>query len=203
MGILLETAPPNRRFLIRLAVWRFSVSLVFLWITAVHFSRSAFDAPVRWLLLAGLWLSLFLGWLAAGLHPLCFLQRRVEFYENGIAAEPYEIPLEFLDRVQWRREAFRLLGIFPLPLAADRMVCILKPEGRRKFGKRVSVSGFYFAGLRDAFDRAYEFSIPWEFVALRKKRGKRRAAKKPQQQTPIGPAVPPVASPPPKPQEKN
>lgn len=192
MGILLETALPDRRFLIRLSARRFAACLICGAITAFCFSRPALAAPLRWLLLDGLCLGITLGWFIAGISPLCFLSRRVEFYENGVSAEPYEIYFTQLDYVHWRQEPFRLLGLVPLSLPPrDRMVCVMKPTGKRRKGRRFSVSGFYFSGLRETFDRAYAFSIPWEFTPYRPKR-KKKAAPAPGPRT-LGPSVPPIS----------
>lgn len=194
MGILLETALPDRRFLIRLSACRFAACLICGAITAFCFSRPALNAPLRWLLLDGLCLGVTLGWFVAGMYPLCYLSRRVEFYENGVSAEPYEIYFTQLDHVHWRQEPFRLLGLIPLPLTPrDRMICVMTPKGNRRKGRRLSVSGFYFSGLRQAFDRAYAFSVPWEFTPYRRKR-KQKTAPSPGPLM-LGPSVPPTAPP--------
>lgn len=197
MGILLETALPDRRFIIRLAAWRFTLAFLCVAATAVIFTRPAFDAPLLWLCLAMLFLVLGAAAFLTGLQPLCFLARRVEFYENGISAEPYEIPLERLERVRWKQEPFRLFGLFPFPPYRDCMVCIVKPEGKRKRPTRAVVSGFYFMNLRESFDRAYEFSLPWEFVPYHKKLRRRPKKTRPLPKAPapeafIGPPVPPA-----------
>lgn len=202
MGILLETALPNRRFLIRLAVCRFAMCLICGAVTAFCFSRPVSGAPLFWLLLDVFCLGITLGWFIAGMRPLCFLSRRVEFYENGISAEPYEIFFTQLDYVHWKQEPFRLLGLIPLSLPPwDRMICVLKPAGKRRKGARAAVSGFYYSDLRQAFDRAYAFSVPWKFTPYRRKR-KKKTISPPAAQSVLGPSVPPTAplSPAPAPQ---
>lgn len=191
MGILLETVLPNRRLLVRLALWRFALCLASAAATCFCFSRPAFDAPLRWLLTAGFWILMDVGWFLAALYPLCFLFRRVEFYETVIYAEPHEIPVGQLQFVRWKQEPLRLLGLFPLPLPLrDRMLCVWR-EGKKL--RRLGVSGFYFSGLREGFDRAYGFSLPWEYTPYRSR--KKRPRLQTDVQSPMGPAVPPAPAP--------
>lgn len=192
MGIRLETVLPNRHFLIRLAVYRFSAGFLAAIAFSIHLSQPAAGSPLRWLGIAAFWLALFLAYFFGGLRALCYLFRMVEFYENGISTDSFDILLEQIQLVRWVQKPFRLLGIFPLFQARDHLVCFYRENQKKKC---VRISGLYFASLRETFDQAYEFSIPWEYrpyrIRYRKKKAKPASAA-PQPQTFLGPAVPPT-----------
>lgn len=193
MGIRLETAFPNRRFLLYLTAWRFVLSALFLTATAIQFGRPWIYEPLRWLLLASLLLGLCLGFFFAGLRPLCFLQRPIDFCENGFQCQTFDFPLELLQTVRWKQERFRLLGIFPIGPVRESMICVSRYKGKTH---KLYICGFYYENLRETFDEAYQFSLPWELIVYRnrKKRRKHSAnAQKPNfpPQQPLGPPVPP------------
>ena len=192
MGIRLETVLPNRRFLIRLAVYRFSAAFLAVIAFSIQLSRPAADSPLRWLGFTALWLVLFLAYFFGGLRPLCYLFRIVEFYENGISTEAFEVLLDQIERVRWVQKPFRLFGIFPLFQPQDHLVCFYRENQKKKC---VRISGLYFASLREAFDQAYEFSIPWEYYPYRRKYRKKKslpASDVTPSQALLGPAVPPT-----------
>lgn len=192
MGIRLETVLPNRRFLTRLAVYRFSAAFLAAIAFSIHLSQPAAGDPLGWLGITAFWLALFLAYFLGGLRPLCYLFRIVEFYENGISTESSEVLLEQIELVRWVQKPFRLLGIFPLFQAQDHLVCFYRENQKKKC---IRISGLYFAGLRETFDQAYDFSIPWEYRPYRMKFRKRKSApasSAPQPQTFLGPAVPPT-----------
>ncbi len=192
MGIRLETVLPNQHFLIRLAVYRFSAAFLAVIAFGIQLSQPAADSPLRWLGIAAFWLILFLAYFFGGLRPLCYLFRIVEFYENGISTESFEVLLEQIELVRWIQKPFRLLGIFPLFQAQDHLVCFYRENQKKKC---VRISGLYFDSLRETFDQAYEFSVPWEYRPYRIKHRKKKAPPAshiPQSQTFLGPAVPPT-----------